>query len=106
MYGPYGYNRAAQLYDDAVGRWVTTLQPDVLLEEAARYVDDAKTCGFSGLVMLQGMLQSLSSVTRWSQSAAGACLANEHPTYFGMMVAAVVPDSNSLAHANLAHLEL
>ena len=93
--GPYGYSEAAQPYDDAAAQWAGTLQESALLIQAAEYADHAKTCGFTGLVMLQGMLSALSN--GWS----GECLASFHPTYFGMMVATFHRSQSSNLHAEL-----
>ncbi|KAL9985097.1 hypothetical protein ACROYT_G007462 [Oculina patagonica] len=56
--GPYGFSTAAEPFDKASGAWVTTQDSDKLAVEAASYVDKALSCGFTGLVMLDGMLKA------------------------------------------------
>eukprot|EP01060_Flectonema_neradi_P005314 TRINITY_DN1351_c1_g1_i1.p1 TRINITY_DN1351_c1_g1~~TRINITY_DN1351_c1_g1_i1.p1 ORF type:complete len:302 (+),score=44.73 TRINITY_DN1351_c1_g1_i1:213-1118(+) len=80
--GPYGYCPCAEPYDTAVGKWASTLDRDYLINNAASEQQaGAMSCGFTGLVMLQGMFDS--SEGQWTSSN----LANYHPTYYGMMVA-------------------
>ena len=43
----------------AVGNWASTLNSTALLETAALYVNDALSCGFTGLVMLQGFIAAM-----------------------------------------------
>lgn len=81
--GPYGFCSCAQLFDDAVERWAADSDSDALLRDATLYQKlGAASCGFTGLVMLEGMLQE-SGRTVWRSES----LANFHPTYYGMMVA-------------------
>jgi len=81
--GPYGKSAAAEPFDLAVGEWGKTLAPAPLLETARSLVPKALSCGYTGLVMLHGMM---ASVGTWSPLRSPFCLA--HPTYYGMMVAA------------------
>ena len=83
--GPYGFSTAAEPFDKACGAWVTTQDSDKLLTVAASYVDKALSCGFTGLVMLNGMLNA--SPGDWQSQL----LANFHPSYYGMMLASFVP---------------
>ena len=99
--GPFGYSAAAESYDKIAGHWASSLNGSLLTKQASQYVDEAKTCGFTGLVMLQGLLQALGGSAGWSAD----CLANFHPTYFGMMVAAFNTRSDATA-AIVAHAEL
>lgn len=94
--GPYGFSEAAQPYDDAVQKWANTLEGSHLLANAVKYVNDAKTCGFVGLVLLHGLLSALPD-NGWS----GRSLANFHPSYYGMMVAAFKPHEQVVAHNEL-----
>ena len=82
--GPYGYSTSAQPFDDAVGVWLKTLDPTALLETAAGYVNEALSCGYTGLVMLHGML-SEGGLKRWTPKL----LINAHPTYYGMALASM-----------------
>ena len=56
--GPYGYSNASEPFDQAVGSWARSLDPAPLLVSAAELVDRALSCGYTGLVMLHGMLQA------------------------------------------------
>lgn len=102
--GPYGFSEDAAPYDNAVAAWVERLQPARLLRDAKRrQAGGAKSCGFTGLVLLQGLLQAALSPPRHRQQgpvSGGAAdgsslraawdsqlLAIHHPTYFGMAVA-------------------
>lgn len=82
--GPYGYSTSTQPFDDAVGVWLKTLDPTALLETAAGYVNEALSCGYTGLVMLHGML-SEGGLKRWTTKL----LINAHPTYYGMALASM-----------------
>ena len=83
--GPYGFSTAAEPFDKACGAWVTTQDSDKLVVEAASYVDKALSCGFTGLVMLDGILKA--SPVDWESRL----LVNFHPSYYGMMLASFVP---------------
>ena len=75
---------AAEPFDLAAGRWAGTLSSEPLLVDAIKYVDEAKSCGFTGLVFLHGLLSTLKDDgIAWTPEL----LANEHPTYYGMLVA-------------------
>jgi aromatic ring-opening dioxygenase LigB subunit len=52
-------------------------------------VDTALSCGYTGLVFLHGLLRELQRTGTTVQSR---LLANEHPTYYGMLVAAMACD--------------
>jgi len=81
--GPYGFSSAAAPFDDAVGRWMRTLV-DAHLEEATKLEQaGAKSCGYTGLVMLNGALAALGGPAAWRSSLLGL----EAPTYYGMGVA-------------------
>lgn len=106
--GPYGFSPAAAPFDAACGRWAQTLDSHWLTAEAVQYVDRALSCGFTGLVMLDGLLQAAVAERppakrrpqnhpvrdpsnpgpRWVP----ALLAIAHPTYYGMMVAVARPE--------------
>lgn len=43
----------------AVGEWVRGVNGTSLLETAAGLVDRALSCGYTGLVMLHGMLEAV-----------------------------------------------
>lgn len=81
--GPYGYSPAAEPFDEACGQWVESMSDPPLLMEAAGLVDKALSCGFTGFVMLHGLLQEGGGAGPW----ASRLYANYHPSYYGMMVA-------------------
>ncbi|OQV24493.1 hypothetical protein BV898_01555 [Hypsibius exemplaris] len=82
--GPYGFSPTAQPFDDAIGQYLSTLDPDALLQTAGGLVSEALSCGYTGLVMLHGMI-SEAGLKRWSSNL----LVNGHPTYYGMAVAVI-----------------
>ena len=61
------------------------MDKNTLVLTAAHYVDRALSCGYTGLVMLHGMMSAAAAGTsEWVSSL----LVNHHPSYYGMMVAA------------------
>ncbi|BFZ00578.1 hypothetical protein BsWGS_03620 [Bradybaena similaris] len=80
--GPYGYSNASEPFDEACGKWATTLQADYLLTTATSLVDRARSCGYTGLVTLHGLLEA-GGITSWNASLR----VNLHPSYYGMIVA-------------------
>ena len=90
--GPYGYSEAAEPFDLAIGQWGLTLEDRPLLDTAKSLVASALSCGYTGLVMLHGMLtrSKMAKDKAW-QPMKGGPFALEHPTYYGMMVAGFVP---------------
>eukprot|EP01063_Lacrimia_lanifica_P014313 TRINITY_DN20931_c0_g1_i1.p1 TRINITY_DN20931_c0_g1~~TRINITY_DN20931_c0_g1_i1.p1 ORF type:complete len:316 (+),score=83.59 TRINITY_DN20931_c0_g1_i1:61-1008(+) len=88
--GPYGYSPAAEPYDRAAGAWAADLNASALLRTAAGYqAGGAMSCGFTGLVLLQGVVDAVARREGCGARAAWSSrmLANHHPTYYGMMVA-------------------
>jgi len=86
--GPYGYNNASGPFDRACGRWANFMDRNALLVDAANLVNKALSCGFTGLVVMQGILDRAKSKGKeWESNL----LANFHPTYYGMMVAKFNP---------------
>ncbi|XP_078689939.1 uncharacterized protein LOC144921127 isoform X1 [Branchiostoma floridae x Branchiostoma belcheri] len=82
--GPYGFSPAAQPFDQACGEWASTLDATPLLVNATSLVDEALSCGYTGLVMLHAILSTSST---WRPTL----LVNHHPSYYGMMVASFIP---------------
>jgi len=72
--GPYGYSPTAKPFDEACGKWAATLDPEPLLITAASLVDEALSCGYTGLVLLHGILERRRA--EWKPEL----LANYHPT--------------------------
>eukprot|EP00877_Chromochloris_zofingiensis_P007672 jgi/Chrzof1/3158/Cz12g14010.t1 len=94
--GPYGYSSHAKPFDAAVVKWAETGDSRYLLQDASHHVDQAKSCGYTGLVILEGMLGSCKS--GWVPSV----LAHGHPDYYGMMVAQFVQqDQQKLADSTV-----
>jgi len=90
--GPYGFCACAAPFDAAVGEWMRDLRRAPLAEEAtAQERAGAKSCGYTGLLLLDGALGSLGR-ERWRPSL----LALEAPTYYGMGVATFAPREGSL----------
>ena len=78
---PYPANGAvAEAFDGAMGRWAAALDEGALME-AARFADEALSCGFTGCVLLHGALREAGG--REARLLAGP----SWPTYYGMMVA-------------------
>lgn len=91
--GPFGYSNASEPFDEACGKWVIEQNGDYLLEDAAGLVDKCYSCGYTGFVMLEGILESgRRSDVSWSSDL----LANFHPSYYGMMVAQFIPENTSI----------
>ena len=74
----------------ACGHWAQTLDRDTLVITAAGYVDQALSCGYTGLVMLHGVM---SAAARGTADWASTLLVNFHPSYYGMMVASFLRKS-------------
>ena len=83
--GPYGYCECAEPYDQAVGKWAQTMNSDYLLKNASlQQKIGAMSCGFTGFVFWQGMInEAMEHGITFNSNM----LANYHPTYYGMMVA-------------------
>jgi aromatic ring-opening dioxygenase LigB subunit len=103
--GPYGYSEMSAVFDAAVGRWAADPchQAHSLLEEARSLQPEVLSCGFTGMMLLHGMLCSgdededddsmddssgnedhgFDDPTAWDAHVR----ANRNVTYYGMMVA-------------------
>jgi aromatic ring-opening dioxygenase LigB subunit len=110
--GPYGYSDQSSAFDAAVGRWAADPchQAASLLEEARSLQPKAMSCGFTGMVLLHGMLCSgddddmdnenesdddnedngFYDPTTWDAHVR----VNRNVTYYGMMVASYERVSN------------
>lgn len=89
--GPYGFSEDAEKYDMCVYNWASSQAPLELTQKAAGYVHNAKSCGFAGLVMLEGALAVARSKCTWSSKV----LAHGHPSYYGMTVVKFWPRFSS-----------
>ena len=108
--GPYGFSKDAEPFDQACGAWARTLDSDVLLQTALKHAVNAESCGYTGLVVLDGLMSEMSAqkkeldtrgqvplkplqlrgssvvsdTPKWNASAV---VGPFHPTYYGMMTA-------------------
>ncbi|GIL54118.1 hypothetical protein Vafri_9661 [Volvox africanus] len=80
--GPYGFSVHAERFDTAVLQWARNLDRNALLKTAAKNVLDAKSCGFPGMVILQGLMDNIKPDNMHS-----VLLEYGHPSYYGMMCA-------------------
>jgi aromatic ring-opening dioxygenase LigB subunit len=83
--GPYGYSNESEPFDRAVGEWAANpcQRASSLLETARSLQDNAKSCGFTGLVLLHGALCHKDR----SNDFDATVIANRNATYYGMMAA-------------------
>jgi aromatic ring-opening dioxygenase LigB subunit len=88
--GPYGYSNASEPFDLAVGERVREVNTTALLVTAAGLVNRALSCGYTGMVMLHGMLEAIGQGSWVSR-----LYANYHPSYYGMMVASFLSKTQS-----------
>eukprot|EP00457_Paulinella_chromatophora_P021189 gb/GEZN01023510.1/.p1 GENE.gb/GEZN01023510.1/~~gb/GEZN01023510.1/.p1 ORF type:complete len:184 (+),score=23.27 gb/GEZN01023510.1/:26-553(+) len=91
--GPYGFSYAAKPFDLLCLEWARTMDSDVITRQAALLVNEAKSCGYAGLVMLDALLQEAARMLGVTVREAwkNQLLASAHPTYYGMMVASFRP---------------
>ena len=83
--GPYGFSPAADPFDNACCKWAATLDEKPLLHDARQLLDDAKSCGYLGLVVLHGVL---------NQGRDWDCQLG----YYGMMVSLVLSADRKKGH--------
>ena len=83
---PYPPNAsAAGTFDAAAGEWAAALDADALLRRAGAVVDDALSCGFTGMVLLHAALAAAPGGLRaWTPRLEAPPVA---PTYYGMLAA-------------------
>ena len=82
---PYGTCACAEKYDKSISKWIETMDGDYLLQNGKFYQHrGAKSCGFNGFVLLQGIFDASSEDgnIKWSSKLH----ANHHPSYYGMAV--------------------
>lgn len=82
---PYPPCTCAGPFDAACGEWAATLNGTKLTVGAAALAQDAMSCGYTGLVMLHGMLAQ--APMNGDAPFKPELLAIAAPTYYGMMVA-------------------
>lgn len=69
-----------------MGNWAKTLNSDYLLNPqtgATAYVAKALSCGYTGYIMFQGIVNGAGSKIKWKPQL----YANFHPSYYGMFIA-------------------
>lgn len=82
--GPYGFSPTAEPFDLAIGTWLRNLTDATsLVVDAAELADDAKSCGYLGLVMLLGIFE----YTQATYVPVRPVVGPYHPTYYGMATA-------------------
>ena len=69
----------AEVFDHTIENWIKSSDWETI-QEAAKIEAEAKSCGFTGIIFLHGVLEHFG----WCKK--GQVLANEHPTYYGMIV--------------------
>jgi len=75
---PYEPSDTAEAFDSAIREWVLA-QDLALLEEAGIYSEKALSCGYLGMLVLQGILDNVDLTSK--------ILAMDCPSYYGMLVA-------------------
>ena len=111
--GPYGYSNASDPFDTAIGRWASdpcsVEGSSSLLTTCRNLQNDAKCCGYTGLVLLHGMIcpDASASPTKTSKEDStqfkAILLANRNVTYYGMMAATFARIPRSMPMRNVAH---
>jgi len=82
---PFGLNANSELMDSTLEKWATTQDISLLHVEAAKYLD-TYVCGYTGFVLLSGILAGYK--TKWDSLV----LSRAHPTYYGMMIVSFLPN--------------
>jgi aromatic ring-opening dioxygenase LigB subunit len=84
--GPYGYSNASTPFDNAVQNWAYHPYRFAasLLDEARLLQPRAMSCGYTGLVLLHGILNGNEN---WPPVDNGHVYVNRNATYYGMMAA-------------------
>ncbi|MFX1534481.1 MAG: hypothetical protein ACFFDI_09700 [Promethearchaeota archaeon] len=77
--GPYKYSEIAEPFDNLIERWAATLNADLLIKNASPLLNQALCCGYTGFVILQGLLEGADFQPK--------VLIRANPTYYGMLIA-------------------
>ena len=92
--GPYGYSNTSAQFDAAVGHWAANpcSHSVSLLQEARSLQNHAMSCGFTGLVLLHGILcgddnSDYHRLPTWDPLVNDHVYVNRNATYYGMMAA-------------------
>ena len=89
--GPYGYSATSQPFDDFIGKWAhkdPCRNAKVLLEQATTLQPTALSCGYTGMVMLHGMLCG-EDRRQLDRCWVSKVLVDKNVTYYGMMAAMI-----------------
>ncbi len=84
--GPYGYYKEAEKVDKLFEKWIGLNQTVLFTEDNLDILKKALCCGYSGFLMLQGILSTDSNFK-------GQLLVRSTPTYYGMMVASFLSET-------------
>jgi aromatic ring-opening dioxygenase LigB subunit len=77
--GPYGYSEESEEFDILIEKWVKTMNKDFITSKAAIILDQALCCGYTGFIVLQGILQSKQLKSKFH--------IRKSPSYYGMLIA-------------------
>ena len=94
--GPYGFSSAAAPFDAAMRTWAASLDSHALLDRGASLGDRALSCGFTGLVLLHGLLERANSTANGSFTP--HLVSYGAPTYYGMLVAEMTRNNPIVEH--------
>ena len=59
----YGFSKDAEPFDEACGRWARSVDSEELLSTALPHATNAKSCGYPGLVILDGLMNHAGTTT-------------------------------------------
>ena len=83
----YPIKEDASQFDEAIEEWAKNpLEKEETLLKCGSVCSEFLSCGYTGFVVLQGMLKELNTKANFKIESKVLC--NYHPTYYGMMVAA------------------
>ena len=77
--GPYNFSNKANEFDILIEEWILKQKKELLLNKAANIVNEALSCGFTGFVLMQSLLEKMKMKS--------TILSREIPDYYGMIVA-------------------
>eukprot|EP00977_Amphora_coffeiformis_P005867 scaffold1230_cov166-Amphora_coffeaeformis.AAC.10 len=83
--GPYGYSATSQPFDNSIHSWATSpcRNAKALLQHATKLQPRALSCGYTGMVLLHGILCGQRHAANWDS----VVFVNQNVTYYGMMAA-------------------
>jgi aromatic ring-opening dioxygenase LigB subunit len=77
--GPYGFSEEAEIFDELIQDWATSLKSQILTQKIIPILNKAMCCGLIGFCILQGMIGD--------DNFKPNVLIRASPSYYGMMVA-------------------